>query len=299
MNHWKCVLELNNHREIVAGSAQALTDAIRRGADLRIGTDFRHNEHIRPGGDNPEIIREVSDFRTTYLIEDQWVAGIMTLRMPVDCLEGFGPRASMSFFMYNQDGTQAIARPYLDGKTPQTHEDASPGEDVADFPKTEILDQHDIGTNAPSENFIYEFEEYRYLVRDEWREMYAHDADGHCTGGSFEALMSAFEEGCEIKVGITGLCTDLCEDPKKAPSHELIVQCGPGYYETVSKRFAVGAQPTVRVKPAAPMRYRSQGWDFGWLLPRTDGTVFRWLCDPYTLKFEKTERRYPIRWFVR
>jgi hypothetical protein len=163
----------------------------------------------------------------------------------------------------------------------------------------QMLDQHDIGTNAPSENFIYEFEEYRYLVRDEWRELYSHDAMGQGAGGSFEALMSAFEEGCEIKVAIAGLCSEFCEDPDRAPRHEIFVQCGPGYYETVSKRFAAGAQPTVRVKPAVPMRYQSQGWDFGWLLPRTDGTVFRWLCNPYTLQFEKSENRYPIRWFAR
>ena len=66
-----------------------------------------------------------------------------------------------------------------------------------------------------------------------------------------------------------------------------------------SKRFAAGAQPTVRVWPAVPMRYRSGGWDFGWLLPRTDGTVFRWLCDPYTLGFQKSTGRYLIGWFAR
>ena len=299
MNPWTCTLELDENRDLAGGSTQALADAIRRGADLRIGTDFRHNEHIRPGGDNPEIIREVSDFRTTYLVDDRWVAGIMTLRMPVDCLHGFGPRASMSFFMYNQDGTQAIARPFLDGRPPEPGDDASPGEDPEDFPKMHRLDRHDIGSNAPSENFIYDFEQYRFLVRDEWRQVLAHEADGRTTGGSLEALAEAFVEGCEIKVAIAGLCADLCQDPAQAPRHELLVQCGPGYYETESKRFAAGAQPTVRVRPALPMRYRSRGWDFGWLLPRTDGTVFRWLCDPYTLQFRKSEGRYPIRWFVR
>jgi len=29
------------------------------------------------------------------------------------------------------------------------------------------------------------------------------------------------------------------------------------------------------------------GWDFGWLMPRTDGAVARWLCDPYTLAFAR------------
>jgi len=297
MSRWTCALQLDSSRETVGGSPEALADAIRRGADLRIGTDFRHNEHIRPGGDDPQIIREVSDFRTTCLIDDRWVAAIMTLRMPIESLEGFGPHASMSFFMYNQDGSQAIARPFLDGREPSDR-DVWTGAAEKDFPKMRVLDRHDVETNAPSENFIYDFEEYRFLVRDEWREVLAHDAEGRVTAGSFSALAEAFEQGCDVKVAVAGLCADLCPDPAAAAGQEWFVHCGPGYYETESQRFAAGSQPTVRVIPATPMRYRSGGWDFGWLLPRTDGTVFRWLCDPYTLQFRKSEGRYPIRWFV-
>jgi len=47
------------------------------------------------------------------------------------------------------------------------------------------------------------------------------------------------------------------------------------------------------------MQYKSKEWDFGWLMPRTDGYVARWLCDPYTLQFRKTDGQYAIRWFVR
>ena len=61
----------------------------------------------------------------------------------------------------------------------------------------------------------------------------------------------------------------------------------------------MGQQPTVRIRPAIPRWYRSRAWDFGWLLPRTDGVVFRWLCDPFTLKFTKSEKRHAIRWFGR
>lgn len=298
MKSWTCQLELSSEREVVAGSPESLVGAIRRGADLRIGTDFRHNEHIRPGSGNPEIIREVSDFRTTYLIDDRWVAGIMTLRMPVQSLEGFGPRPSMSFFMYNQDGMQAIARPYLDGQSDDSDGSASADVNNVEMPKMHMLDRHDLGSNAPSENFVYDFENYRYLVRDGWREVLAHDAEGRVTGGSLEALMDVFVQGCDMKVAIAGLCADLDPHAESAASHELFVHCGPGYYETESKRFAAASQPTVRVAPATPMCYRSGNWDFGWLLPRTDGTVFRWLCDPHTLQFRKSEQRYAIRWFV-
>src|SRR6476661_3339331 len=108
-------LTLNSDRTIRDGSFAALADAIRRAADLRIATEFRHNEHIDTASDDPELVREVAEFRVTYLLDDRWSAGIMTLRQPVDLPDGFGPRPSMSFFLYNQDGQQAIARPYLDG----------------------------------------------------------------------------------------------------------------------------------------------------------------------------------------
>ena len=116
MNKWTCVLEQNHQRQQVAGSETALREAIRAGADLRVGTGFLHNEHIDTTSDCSELIREVMDFRVTYLLDDRWVAGIETLRMPIALPDGFGPRASMSFFIYNQDGHQAIARPHLDGQ---------------------------------------------------------------------------------------------------------------------------------------------------------------------------------------
>ena len=107
-------LSLDAKRRVRDGSAGALAAAIRRGADLHIGTEFRHNEHVDTSSDNPETVRELAEFRTTYLVEDRWTAGIMTLRQPVSLPDAFGPRPSMSFFLYNQDGTQAIARPHLD-----------------------------------------------------------------------------------------------------------------------------------------------------------------------------------------
>jgi hypothetical protein len=41
--------------------------------------------------------------------------GFMTLRQPIALPDGFCPRASMSCFLYNQNGQQAIARLLLDG----------------------------------------------------------------------------------------------------------------------------------------------------------------------------------------
>ena len=299
MARWTSVLELDSHRSITSGSPAALCDAIRRAADLRIHTDFAYNEHVDVRSEQTEIVHEVSDFRVTYLVEDRWTAGIMSLRMPILPPEGFGPRASMSFFMYNQDGQQAIARPYLDGTPAEGQRGPSPAGAHPEMPKYRALDNWDADTNAPSTNFIYDFDLYRYSVADDWEEVFSHTAEGATLFGSLESLAEAFTEGREVKVGIRGLCADLVDDPNAAPDHTVFVQTGPGYYCTERKLFCAGSQPVVRVRPGIPMRYTSGGWDFGWLMPRTDGFVDRWLCDPYTLRFHKSPGRYAIRWFVR
>ena len=292
---WRSVLSLNQRRDCVEGSAEALCAAIRNGADLRVYTEFRHNEHVEPVSNNSEIVQEVSDFRVTYLVDDRWVAGIMNLRMPITPPDGFGPRPSMSFFMYNQDGQQAIARPFLDGRPAPGHPGPSPLDDHSDVPKYHQHDGWDAGTNAPSSNFVYDFETYRYFVRDEWRQALVHQTDGTVVDGSLDDLTEAFAGGAEIKVAIDGLCEDL----GGRRNHEVFLHTGPGYYSTEGKLFCAGTQPVVRVKPGIPMRYESRGWDFGWLMPRTDGAVARWLCDPYTLTFTKSTVQCAMRWFVR
>ena len=297
---WSSVLELDRERVIVAGSEQALCDAIRRGADLRIYTEFIHNEHIDPASDNPELIQEVSEFRATYLVDDRWTAGIMTLRQPISVPVGFGPRASMSFFMYNQNGQQAIARPYLDGGPLGAGTiGPAPLDDWSDYPKYRQQDSWDAGTNAPSSNFVYDFESFRYIVCDNWNEALSHDPEGRVIAGSIEALTDAFARGCEVKVAIRGLCDDLSEDAGHSIDHETFIQVGPGYYYTERKLFMAGAHPLVRVRPSIPMRYVSKGWDFGWLMPRTDGFVAELLYDPYTLCSWRREAHHAMRWFVR
>ena len=208
---------------------------------------------------------------------------------------GFGPRPSMSFFMYNQDGRQAVARPHFDGVPSGGPRGPSPLRDHLDMPKYHQQDAWDAETNAPSSNFVYDFDVYRYFVRDEWREVFAHGPDGVCRGGSLDTLVDAFSEGAELKVGVGGLCDDL----GSTLGHEVFVHVGPGYYHTDRRIFCAGTQPLVRVKPGIPMQYETGASDFGWLMPRTDGRVSRWLCNPYTLTFAKSEARYPLRWLAR
>ena len=301
MTKWVSVLELDSRREITGGSPDALCAAIRRGADLRIYTEFIHNEHLDPASDSAELIREVSEFRATYLVEDRWCAGIMTLRQPISLPDAFGPRASMSFFLYNQDGQQAIARPHLDGGTPPGAGTIGPAalDDWRAYPKYHQQDGWDAGTNAPSSNFVYDFEVFRYFVCNDWQEVLAHDAGGRVQSGSIDLLVAAFEAGAEIKVAIRNLCADLDAELVRPVEHEVFIQVGPGYYYSGQKLFIAGTHPLVRVRPGIPMRYASQGWDFGWLMPRTDGRVAMLLYDPYSLEVRRQAGQFAMRWFAR
>lgn len=298
MTKWNCVLELDSQRQHMTGSTTVLRDAIHSGADLRVGTGFLHNEHIDTTSECNELIREVMDFRVTYLLENRWVAGIETLRMPISLPDGFGPRASMSFFIYNQDGHQAIARPHLDRQPAEGKPGSSPVDEHSDMPKYHELASWDADTNAPSSNFIYDFEYFRYFVHDCWEEVFSHDAEGHAESGSLEALVNAFTKGCEIKVAIRNLCTDLSGSEESPLEHEVFVHLGAGYYYTERKQFMASANPVVRTRPAIPLGYGSTCWDMGWLMPRTDGHLARWLCNPYTLEFEKSDTKNSMRWFV-
>ncbi len=348
MSLWKNVLELNSEREIISGSNKELCDAIGRGSDLRIYTEFRHNEHIDPSSADDDLISEVSEFHETCLFEKSWSAGIMTMRQPVSLPDSFGPRSSMSFFLYNQDGRQAIARPYLDGISVGGVPGSSAVDPHIQMPKYREYTAWDTETNAPSSNFIYDFGRFRFHVCDNWQEVYSHDKNGSPVFGSLETLIEAFHEGSEIKAGITGLFEDLGDPdsqtnewselvhsrvragkarvhtPRHAADgsrqrrlrdqgsalgydtfhsrmidHEVFIQTGWGYYYNDNKVFIAETHPLVKVKPAIPLSYESEGWNFGWVILRTDGACVERIYNPYTLQDTDTNRRYGIRWFVR
>ena len=293
MPAWSEVLTLNAAREVVGGSAEALCGAVRRGADLRIATDFYHHEHIVPGGEPRDLIHEVSEFRVTYLLDDRWAAGFMTLRQPIEPPIAFGPRPSMSYFLYNQDGRQAVARLFLDGPPADGPPGPSALDAHTDMPKFHQLDAWDGASNAPSRNFIYDFEAYRFFVNDRWQEVLSHDEQGNVRAGSLAALADAFRSGCEIKVGIGGLCGDMGKLP-----HEVFVQTCTGYLYPDRGYFSAETQPLVRVAPAIPLAYRSGNWDFGWAIARTDGALALRRGDPYTLRFTDHASRAAMRWFA-
>jgi hypothetical protein len=295
---WKMTIQLDESRQLITGDPAELRAAIARGADLRIYSEFRHNEHIDTASSDDQWIEETMDMRTTYLIDKRWCGGILTLRQPVELPVGFGPRPSLSLFMYNEDGTQAVARPYLDGPPQPGQRGPSASVGYPDMPKYHELDRFDDSTNGPSSNFNYDFATLKYYVRDDWHEVLAHTADGTVQSGSLAALHEAFVKGAEIKLGIADLCHDLSQDSAALP-HEVFIQCGSCYYYTRSELLIAATHPLVRVAPAIPLRYASGNWDYTWLVARTDGHVAQLRYDPYTLLPNRTTTQHALRWFVR
>lgn len=298
-SNWQEILTLSTQRQRLAGSETELAAAISRGADFRVGTTFRHNQHIDTKSASDELIRETMQFQVTYLVDHRWAAGICTMRQPVSLPSEFGPRPSMSFFLYNQDARQAIARPYMDGPPKQGRQGPSPLDDFSDMPRYHQFDNWDNQTNAPSHNFIYDFDIYRFYTRDNWTEVLAHSADGQVIRGSSDELARAIERGQDVKVAVGGLCDDLAEPDTPILPHEVFVQTTACYYYTDRKLFIAATHPLVRIGPAVPMKYRSGNWDFGWLVVRTDGHVARLLYNPYTLLPQRSQVHCPLRWFVR
>ncbi|MBL8851036.1 MAG: hypothetical protein JNG89_15260 [Planctomycetaceae bacterium] len=296
--HWRTVLTLDDRMRTVAGGTAELREAIARGADLRIYSEFRHNEHIDVDSSDDDLVQETMDMRATYVVDGRWAAGIITLRQPVSLPDEFGPRPSLSLFLYNEDGSQAIARPHLDGPPVNAPQGMSSPGDHSRMPRYVEHDRWDDGTNGPSSNFTYAFDTLRYFVREDWRLVLHHSADGAVIAGSHDELADAFARGVEWKVGISGLCDDLAADGEELP-HQVYIQCGSCYLYTRGKRLIAATHPVARVCPAVPLRYQSGNWDYAWLVARTDGHVARLSYDPYTLRPTRASGRHEIRWFCR
>lgn len=301
---WQPVLELGPDRSVTSGSPEALAEAIGRAADLRIYTEFLFQEHIRPGGDGEPahdgVIREVIDFRETLLVDGRLSAGVTTLRQPLDPPFGFnGTEPKMSYFLYQSDGRQACANLLLGPSDavptgqPGARAEVPP---PVDMPKMSPEVVYDEGTTAPSRNFVYDMETYRYVVRDAWTEVLACDADGRVLRGSIDAIEEAQIAGRELKVGISGLCADLAGP--EAPSHEVFTLLGSGFFHTRMRQYDTLTHPLVRIAPAMPLEYRSSGWDVAWVYLRTDGRAVLRVFDPYTRRFSDRSARFACRWFA-
>lgn len=266
-----------------------------------------------------------------------WLAGIMTARQPVNCNDtsgpgGFNGTPGLSIFMYNPDGQQARAFVQLDpdklratgpAPAPEAPDAAEvarldlvvrmEGQMKADaagqstYPKT-LLDgrmvvqsENDVGTLAPSKNFVYYFEKYDYFASSGWEVALHTGADGSLKGGSFDAFAAATAAGSRVKLGVRRLAADLAAPGSPCCDHEIIVECGWCFYYNESKKLSAATQPLVRVAPESadgPVLYRSGRWDLGWLFAESTGACMYRRLDPYTMAWEERKGSYEMRWFV-
>ena len=206
-----------------------------------------------------EKVREVAEFAVTYLVEDRWAAGLMSLRQPVSLPDGFGPRPSMSFSSTIKTATKPSAVPTSTGKRPCP----LPKRSRTPCQSTTCSTAMTKGPTPQAHNFIYDFDIYKFYVADTWEEVLHHDAHGRVLSGSIDTLATAFGDGAAIKVGIGGLCADLAGEGDDL-AHEVFVETGSGYYYVEQQLFIAGSHPVIRVRPSIPMRYQSKGWDL-WL----------------------------------
>ena len=292
---YKSLLELNDKLEVTAGSAEALNAAIARGADIKIETLFRHNEHVDVNSSLSDLIREVSEFPESILVDGRWSASFMTVRQPASIPDGFGPRASLSLFMYNQDGTQAIARPYLDGGPVTGVRGQCEPYSFPGMVRMRYLSCFDRDTNAPCDNFVYEFDTFRYMACDRYSSLCSFSNEGDLLSGKREALWDAIRLGADIRVGISDICGEM--QGAKPYSNKLYIRAAFLYHYLESEMLVAETHPFVRVAPDIPVRYAPDNWDYCWAIVRTDGACSIMRMDPHTLEFAESKGRFAIEWF--
>ena len=293
MSKWICPLRYNERREIIFGSLHALAEMISHGADLKGYTTFDYGEHMSVPDSREGLVQEIMCFSNVYLLEDKQVAGIQTTRYPANCSLGFGGTPSLSFFVNNANCQNGVGRLFLDDRRGV----AKPATDFAG--KYKVINAWDTNSPCPSENFTYDFGEYAWWVSDTWQEVLAHDVNGNISSGSLLQLQNAFRTGASIKVGIKNLCADLVLPGQMPIAHEVFVELHSIYNHEQSGFLGGESQPLVRIAPGNPLRYKSNNWNCGWVLPRTDGIVHQLIVNPYTHEFIRTEGRFSMRWFVR
>ena len=126
--------------------------------------------------------------------------------MPVQLPDGFGPRESMSFFMYDQDGQQAVARLIRRANSHGRHNGQTISRTCRDIWNSIAgMISHECAlprTSSISSTFIA----FVYLTggRKCWLTM---RMSGTVQSGCLEDRRAAFNTGAELKVAIRGLCS--------------------------------------------------------------------------------------------
>ena len=275
--HWTKICSVAGDFQPAAGSVAAVAEAVRRGADLRRFSTY-----------DPEstgLVEETMSLQTTWVFDDEHVGGLSTLRHPVDAGLDFWSRPTMAYWIFNVTAPSASAMVPMDGQAADRAEDGWVYVDNTPFDRA--LDKQWLS------------KQYHWWVRDDWEEVCTHDEDGNPSRGSWEDVRSAANDGCELKVGIRDLWSHLASPGVEPPEHEVFTTCGTQFAHVDGAFFGALTTPTFLVRPVAPLKFRDDVVEPGWLLVRSDGRVKRQTLNVSTFKWEQTWGRYAVRWFAR
>lgn len=286
-------MTLNPKREIVQGSVEKLNGLIAAGADLKVSTGFTFNEHIDINAKDDQTVIETSTFAQTVIIDNHWSAAFMTLRQPVELPHGFGHANSLSLFLYNQNGLQAMAKLILDG---QVEKALNHDTDDFGYVKNHLISMSDQGTLGVSRNFIYDFDFMAFSLDDTYKELYANSKEGLCVGGSIDVMAEAYAKGRGIKLAVSDLSEALWG--KSSHSDEHFLPCASSYYLTREKVMITNSLPFISVPADIPLTYKTRSYKYCWLVARSDGRVEIRSYSPFENKWLTQAMRTKLRWFA-
>ncbi len=277
MSEWVKLCSVGEDFRPTEGQSASVADAVRRGADLR-----RYSIY------DPSLtglVEETMGLQTTWVFDSAHVGGLSTLRHPAECGLHLFKRPSMAYWIFNVTAPSSSAFVPLDGQPmdsatgPWVRVDERPFDSKADAP--------------------WLSKRYHWWARDDWQEIYSHDAEGKPLLGDWKDVCRSAASGCALKVGIRNLWDHLSCRRGPTLEHEVFIECGTHFAHLDAGFFAAITIPTFLVRPSAPLRFIGEAFEPGWLLVRTDGRVDRQTLNPSSLKWLCTQTHHAIRWFAR
>jgi hypothetical protein len=283
---WQPLLEQDQMLRVLRGSVAAAAAAVQRGADLRLymvtdtyGTSYEEVMNFKQ-----------SLWRRTPPSEDDRFSG-------------------MGLFLSSVHHGRDITAPYLSFFNYDTCRGALEGPTHSLMKITPGGDTLDESNYEPTEPANYSI--YRWFVRDRYRIVYEHDADGAQLSGNKEELKACIRTGQTVRVGIWGLSG--LEEVESSNSREEI-----SFLETAQPFIPVLSEDTESffgqqghasevnlacdpvMVPAAsatwPLSFR-EGLTIASLVPCTSGRIVAFLTQP-SGAFRREVRKRAMRWVV-
>ena len=182
-NKWVELCRVGRDFRPMQGDVAAVAEAVRQGADLRRFSTYSPKKI--------GMIEETMTLQTTWVFDNEHVGGLATLRQPVDCALDFHSDPCMAYWIFNVTAPSAMAFVPLNGQAA----DGATGNwaRVENHPFTEETDVEWLSR------------EYRWWVRNDWKEICSHDEQGHAVHGTWRDIQRAANNGCVLKVGIRNL----------------------------------------------------------------------------------------------